>query len=726
MAGMFEPNQVQPWIDTLHELFKNGHTNYRNFLEMEKDIKKMSAFLIDFSNLKHALDVSAIVAVTNTSGKIIYANDKFCELSKYSREELLGKDHRILNSGYHDKKFFNKLWETISNGEVWEGEVKNKAKDGEFYWVKTTIVPFTDHTDTPVMHIAIRTDISEGKFAQEQLVTALQNDFRHVVNSLNNLIFKVTKDEEGNFIYKLNEGKLGYELGLEEEKMLNRSPNEVFPREIAQMLVKKYEQAFLGNPASYDYSFRERQLLTYLSPIYRDGKVIEVIGCINDITDLHHAQEEVEFMAFHDLLTSLPNRRKFCDDLNHMIKNSYERNQKIAVFFLDLDRFKQINDSLGHTVGDELIKEVSMLLRKVAGPNAEIYRLAGDEFVIVYTDIIDEEMVKENAQKILALFDKSILLPTNLQIYTTCSVGVSIFPEHGETSDDLLKNADAAMYAAKESGRNNYRIYKHEMNDSIEEALLIEHHLRKAVDNNELELYYQPKLDLVSKEINGMEALLRWDSPVFGKVPPDKFIPIAEETGLIIKIDSWVLEKACQQNKEWNDSWFSSPLRVAVNISPLHFRLPNFQNVVNKVLKKTGLEPHLLEIEITENSFIDHTAECIECLKKLREMGITVAIDDFGKGYSSLNYLRKFPINALKIDRSFIHEVSKNKDDIAIVKAITFLAHELNLKVVAEGIETKEVIELLEEIGCDEIQGYYVSKPLPKKYFEEVYLKLKD
>lgn len=452
MAGMFDPNQVQPWIDTLEELFKIGDINYKHFFQMEQDIQKMRKFLVDYSNLKYALDVSAIVAVTDKRGRILYANDKFCELSKYSHEELIGKDHRILNSGYHDKQFFKKMWETIIKGEVWEGEVKNKAKDGSFYWVKTTIVPFKDHKGNPVMHIAIRTDISEGKFAQEQLVTALQNDFRHVVNSLNNLIIKVTKDEAGNFIYKLNEGKLAYELGLEEENMRNKSPYEIFPREIAKMLEAKYELAFLGTPASYDYSFHDRQLLTNLSPIYRDGKVIEVIGCINDITDLHKAQEEVEFMAFHDLLTSLPNRRKFRDDLNHMIVNSSKNNQKIAVFFLDLDRFKQINDSLGHTVGDELIKEVSILLRKVVGPRANIYRLAGDEYVIVFSDIVDEEMVEEHARKILSLFDKSILLSTNLQIYTTCSVGISIFPDHGETSEALLKNADAAMYAAKESG----------------------------------------------------------------------------------------------------------------------------------------------------------------------------------------------------------------------------------------------------------------------------------
>lgn len=720
---MFDQNRVQPWIDSLQELFKDGRETYEKFLKMEKDIQQISDFLQDYTNLRFALDVSAIVAVTDVKGRIIYANNKFCELSKYSRQELLGKDHRLLNSGFHNKQFFKNMWDTINQGEVWEGEVKNRAKDGTFYWVKTTIVPLKDQDGNPVMHIAIRTDISEGKFAQERLLTALQNDFHHVVNSMHNFIFKIIRDADGKFIYKLSDGKLAHQLGLENEKTYNKSPDEVFPSDLAILIENNYKEAFKGEPVSYQYSYKDRQLLTFLSPIYRDGKVIEVIGNSNDITELQKAQDEIEFMAFHDLLTSLPNRRKFSYDLNHIIKNSFEKKEKIALFFLDLDRFKQINDSLGHSVGDDLIIEVSIILKRIIGSKAHIYRFAGDEFVLIFPGC-NKQMVETYVKQILSVFDQSIALPSNLQIYTTCSIGISIYPEHGKDYETLLKNADAAMYVAKTSGRNNYRIYQQEMNASKEEILLIEYHLREAIENNELELYYQPKLDLETKKINGMEALLRWNSPIFGQVPPDKFIPIAEETGLIIKIDRWVLEQACQQNKEWNDSWFSSPLRIAVNISPLHFRLPNFETVVEKVLIKTGLSPQLLEIEITENSFIDQVEECIHCLNKLQQLGVTVAIDDFGKGYSSLNYLRMFPINALKIDRSFIHEVAKNNDDIAIVKAITFLAHELNLKVVAEGIETKEVIQLLEEIGCDEIQGYYVSKPLPKKDFEAVYDRL--
>lgn len=282
------------------------------------------------------------------------------------------------------------------------------------------------------------------------------------------------------------------------------------------------------------------------------------------------------------------------------------------------------------------------------------------------------------------------------------------------------------MYLSKSSNQNTFTFYDSEMNYQYEEALLIEHHLRKAIDQDELELYFQPKLDLKTGNINSVEALLRWNSPFLGNVPPSKFIPIAEDTGLIIKLDEWVLEKACQQNKEWNSYDFTTPVKMAVNISPQHFLLPNFENVVEKVLEETGLDPQLLEIEITEHSIIDNTEECITCLKKLNAIGVTVAIDDFGIGYSSLNYLRKLPIHSLKIDRTFIQEVAENNEDIAIVKAITFLAHELNLKVVAEGIESPEVIKVLEELGCDEIQGYYISRPLPKHDFEQNYRRIES
>jgi diguanylate cyclase (GGDEF)-like protein/PAS domain S-box-containing protein len=719
MNEMFETNHLQSVINTFQSLY--GSTNSKDDQKLNECIHQILNFIDEFTYLKHAIDSSVIVAATDIAGNIIYANDKFCKLSKYSRQELIGQNHRILNSGYHDKPFFKQMWEQISKGEVWEGEIRNRAKDGSIYWVKTTIVPLNNEDGKPTMYMVLRTDITEGKLAQENLVNALENDFRLVINSMNNLIFKVARDENNDYKYILNEGKLFQYLGFNQVDMMQRSPREIFPKEFALILESKFDHVFAGNNVTLHNSFKEKHLLTSLSPVYQGDQVIEIIGCTNDITDLHDAQEKVKFMAFHDSITNLPNRRKFNEDLLEFTALAQQQNHKVAVCFLDLDRFKQINDSFGHTIGDNLIREIAKRLKEAVGTKGNVYRFAGDEFIIVYPSIDSRQEINPLAEQILLLFEGVFVLTNNLEIYASPSIGISIYPDHGEDYDTLLKNADTAMYSSKTSNQLAYTFYDPVMNSHFEEALLIEHHLRKAIDYDELELYYQPKLDLKTGEINGVEALLRWHSPFLGNVPPSKFIPIAEDTGLIIKLDEWVLEKACQQNKEWNSFEFTTPVKIAVNISPQHFRLPNFENVVKKVLDKTGLPPHLLEIEITEHSIIDNTEECITCLTKLNALGVTVAIDDFGIGYSSLNYLRKLPIHSLKIDRTFIQEVADNNEDIAIVKAITYLAHELNLRVVAEGIESQEVISILEKLGCDEIQGYYISRPLAKSDFEQNY-----
>ncbi len=672
MNALFEKININNLLNPIQG-FLNKNMNEFEYLQFEEHLGQV---LNDLSNLQYALDSSIIVAATDVKGNILYVNDKFCEISKFSRKELLGKSHRLINSAHHDKSFFKNMWKTIGKGEVWEGEVKNKAKDGSFYWVKTTVVPIKDQNDKAVMYISLRTDITEGKLAQERLVEALQNDFKLVVNSMNNLIFKVERKPNYEFIYTLSGGMLANKLGIDEFDMYYKSPKELFPLEIAEILQKKYEQAFLGEPVTFTHSFKQRSLLTYLSPIYEKDQVVEVIGCVSDITELVDAEKEIKYMAYHDLLTNLPNRRKMNEDMLKLIHIANNRNKRFAVFFLDIDRFKQINDSLGHNTGDILIKEVSNRLRKGIGSKGSIFRFAGDEFIIVFSNI-DNKTINQYGQEILSIFEEAFTLTNSFQITATPSIGISIFPEHGEDFDTLLKNADTAMFVAKSNGRNTFELYDSKMNQHHEEFLLIENHLRQAIKNKEFELYFQPKLDLVTDEINSMEVLLRWKNPVLGNVSPDKFIPIAEDTGFIIKIDEWVLEQACLQNKEWNDCRIkdSTPLRVAVNISPLHFRLSNFVKKVEDVLKKTELAPELLEIEITEGSFLGNTDECMESLKRLREIGVYIALDDFGKGYSSLNYLRKFPITSLKIDRAFIQEITINNDDIAIVKAMIFLSH---------------------------------------------------
>ena len=717
---MYTQAKIKMLIERLQQLLLDNF-KLENPKEFADCINDAVTLLKDFSDLLYAIDSSIIVAATDIQGNIIYANKKFCEVSKFTEKELIGKNHRIINSGYHDKRFFQEMWKTIGKGEIWEGEVKNKSKDGKYYWVKTTIVPIKNKNGRPIMYIALRTDITEGKIAQEKLFQALKNDFRLVANSMYNLIFKVKRTETG-YVYTMNEGRLAFELGLEKTKMLHKNPREIFPGSSADFLEKKYDQAFKGETVTYTYSFKNRYLLTYLSPVYQGDEVVEIIGCVNDITELHRAQERINYMAYYDSLTGLPNRRKFNKDMKKLISECKEKNKGFAVLLLDLDRFKQINDAFGHSVGDMLIAEVGQRLKKSALSKGIIYRFAGDEFIIIFRQLEGMNSVKSLARKILSAFEDVFVLPNHYRIFATPSIGISIYPDHGEDHEDLLKNADAAMFEAKAKGRNNFQIYQPEMSKINEEYLVIAHYLRQAIDKNEFELHYQPKLNLKENKVFSMEALLRWKSDRLGNVSPGRFIPVAEDSGLIVKIDEWVLEEACSQNKKWNEQ-FPFPLRVAVNISPLHFRFSNLVKMVKNVLNKTGLPPHLLEIEITETSFINHSEESMSVLTKLREMGVYVAIDDFGTGYSSLNYLRKLPITSVKIDRSFIQEADKNGNS-AIIKAIINLSNDLNLNVVAEGTETKEVIEFLSSLGCNEIQGYFISKPVPRNEFEQLIQKI--
>jgi diguanylate cyclase (GGDEF)-like protein/PAS domain S-box-containing protein len=717
MLNSFDNEDYNELINSLRDLAikKNDNQKREREAQLNQLINIIDKSLNTFSRVKYAIDKSIILAVTDVSGKILYANKKFFEISKYSRNEIIGKTHRILNSGYHDKSFYQNMWKTILKGEIWEGNIKNRAKDGSLYWVKSTIVPFCNENNLPYMFFALRTDITKGKESEEKLVKVLKNDFNSVISTMHNFVFKVTRDDSGQFSYQFGEGKLAHKLGVDTPNIYQKSPREVFPSEIGDLLEANYEKSYMGQTLTYDYSFKDHHVLTTLSPIYENGKIINLIGCSNDVSDLISAKEEVEYLAYHDSLTSLPNRRKFVEDIKKFIGCG----NRFALFMLDLDRFKFINDSLGHTFGDELLKIVSMRLQKVINQKGNLYRFAGDEFIILLPDIIDNEIFTNFTSNLLDVFKEKITFSNRTELYTTGSIGISIFPDHGGDIDILIKRADTAMYSAKSMGKNSYKIYDQTMKQANQKYLHIENFLRTAIENEELKLFFQPKLSVKDNKIKSMEALLRWNNPILGNIPPNEFIPIAEETGIIWQIDEWVLNNACLQNKKWNELELVNPLRIAVNISAIQFSHPNFVKIVEKVLNETGLAPELLELEITETTIIENTEECLNNVKKLREFGIVVSIDDFGTGFTSLNYLKRFPFDCIKIDQSYVREILKKKEDMAIVKTIIALAHELQLKVVAEGVEDQDVFECLIQLGCDEIQGYFVSYPLPRIEFEK-------
>lgn len=693
---------------------------YKDVLEplVDEVITELKEALREIAELKWALDMSTIVAVTNTSGNILYVNDRFCEISGYSREELLGQNHRIVNSGCHKRPFFREMWRTIARGEVWHGEVKNKAKDGSFYWVNTTIVPLMNEQGKPIQYISFRNDITKGKEAEEKLRQALKNDFIRTVNALHNFVFKLNKREDGSLIYVLFEGELAKQLDLTTDKTYGKTPWEVFPQETAEILAFNYQRAFNGERATYSYRYKERDFQTSLSPIIENGEIIEIIGSTSEITDLKRAEETIRQMAHLDPLTNLGNRRKFTEDLSEALREAEASAYEVGVMFLDLDRFKQINDTLGHTVGDLLLQGVAARLEEESGENCSIYRLGGDEFLVLLRSIHDQQEAVDRTERIMQLFHTTFKAG-HYELYVTCSIGISTYPFSGTDIESLMKNADTAMYHAKNYGRNTYRLYTPEMNMEYDEHLKIETHLRKAIENNELQLYYQPKVHTATKQIKGMEALLRWIHPSLGFVSPAKFIPIAEETGQIIAIGEWVLRTACEQNKRWLDAGYT-PLRVSVNVSALQFQQPTFVSLVRDVLTETGLDPYYLELEITENCMINDVEDNIITLMQLRDMGVRISIDDFGTGYSSLSYLKRFPIHALKIDQSFVRDVVVDKDNAAIVKAIIQLAHHMEMKLVAEGVEDEQTFAFLAAERCDEVQGYYFSRPLPTDDFERM------
>jgi diguanylate cyclase (GGDEF)-like protein/PAS domain S-box-containing protein len=434
------------------------------------------------------------------------------------------------------------------------------------------------------------------------------------------------------------------------------------------------------------------------------------IWYFRDITDRKVAEEQVQFLAFYDALTGLPNRTLFQDRLTAALASARRQKDKVALLFLDLDKFKDINDSLGHSVGDLLLKEVAERLTTWGREQDTVARLGGDEFLMTLTHIKDTPDAAVAAERLMEAMSAEFVIQGH-SLNVSCSIGISIFPEHGADCETLIKNADAAMYSAKAVGRNNFRFFTEDMNAQAVQRLTLESSLRLSLDNKELFLVYQPQMEITSGKIVGLEALLRWQHPKLGLVPPDRFIPIAENSSLILPIGEWVLRTACSQARKWQDEGLTA-VSVAVNVLAIQFRQEGFCELIRRVLDETGIAPQYLELELTEGLLLANADVTFSVLKELKSLGVTLAIDDFGTGYSSFNYLRQFRVSKLKIDRSFIRDVAVNPDDAAITAAIIGMAKSLNIKVIAEGVENEEQMAFLRAHQCDEIQGYYLSKPL--------------
>ena len=458
------------------------------------------------------------------------------------------------------------------------------------------------------------------------------------------------------------------------------------------------------------------------------GELVALEGFIIDVTERKLSEERLQFLAHHDALTGLPNRTLFLEHLRLALITAVRHQRLVAVLFLDLDRFKLINDTLGHATGDLVLKSVAERLTaclrrsdtvaRLRNRNDTVARLGGDEFTLLLTDIAQTADVPIIVQRILNAFIPPFVIEGQ-ELFVTPSIGISLYPNDGDNAEKLLRNADTALYRAKEQGRNNYQFYLPEMNAKVSERLTMENNLRKALEREELLLHYQPQVDLNTGQIIGMEALVRWHHPDSGLVSPAKFIPLAEETGLIISLGEWVLRTACAQNKAWQASGLS-PIRVGVNLSGRQFQQKGLIETVSRALRETGLSAEYLELELTESILMQKVETITSALSELDAMGIQISIDDFGTGYSSLSYLKRFPISKLKVDRSFVNDITTDPDDAAITAAIITMAHSLKLKVVAEGVETPAQLAFLRSLKCDGMQGYLFSRPLASKEATEL------
>ncbi len=431
---------------------------------------------------------------------------------------------------------------------------------------------------------------------------------------------------------------------------------------------------------------------------------------------LETANKQLRYLATHDALTGLPNRVLMDDRISQCMALADRQGQTFAVILLDLDRFKLVNDSLGHGVGDELLKEVARRLKSVVREIDTVARLGGDEFVLIITQSPERDAVQAVARRIIEAMQAPVRI-AGLEIHTSPSIGIAFYPGDAASVETLLANADAAMYYAKQQGRNNFQCFMPRMNTATQEKVRLESDLHTALEQKQFELHYQPKVNTSTGVMHGAEALLRWTHPVHGAIPPGKFIPIAEECGLIGAIGAWVVREACRQARAWQLAGLPS-LRVAVNLSASQFRQGNIVTIIRSALDAAGLEARFLEVELTESAVMSDPEESIATLETLSAMGVLVSVDDFGTGYSSMSYLRRFPIDKLKIDRGFINDVMSRSEDASIVRAIVSLAHSLNLKVVAEGVESTEQLEFLKTLGCDQYQGFHFSPALPAPQFE--------
>ncbi|OCA82140.1 sensor domain-containing protein [Pseudobacillus wudalianchiensis] len=654
----------------------------------------------------------------NTEGNIEKVNEGFFDIFGYRKEEILSNPTEQFLEESQISLYKKRLYK-VCNGDVQQFDTLFVHKNKELLHIDLTLIP-ANFKGELIGVVGIAKDITEEKKTANKLVDT-------------ELKFKSLVEDTFIGVYIIQEGKLIYGnprlhslLGTEASTSPIIFLDYVHPDDQAE-LVSVANQLTEGD-VGLDHSFRI---------INKEGSIIDVeahskeicshnkstiIGTLQDVTERKKAEELNKYLAYHDSLTELPNRRFFQEKLEEHLIISNVLQQKLAVMYLDLDRFKYINDTLGHFRGDKLLQQISKRLKICLGEKTILARLGGDEFSVIVPDITSEDQVTKLAKTIIeALTDPFFI--EGYKLFITTSIGISIYPNVGQDALTLMKNADSALYKSKESGKNTYYIYSPSMNIQTYKTFNLEMGLRHALELNQFEFYYQPKVCAHTFQIIGAEALIRWNHPDWGLVSPGDFIPLAEETGLITEIERWVKFTACAQNKAWQRAGLPA-IPISINLSAIRFMENNLADNIIKALEETKLDPKYLDVEITETSVLENEKAVISTLDKLKNIGVRVSLDDFGTGYSSLSYLKRFKgrIDTLKIDRSFIKDLNREDADNSnfITKTIIELAQHLQMKVVAEGVETQEQLQILQSYNCEMIQGYYFSKPVPADKFAQL------
>ena len=704
---------------TLHGFISEGR---KMLVAVARDIsqrKQAEAELKESEDRFRATFQQAAVGIAHIGpdGRWLRVNDKLCAVVEHPREELLRQDFQSIT---HDEDLVRELalMRQAMDGDIdsYRLEKRFLRRDGKPVWTGVTVSLARTPSGQPKYFIAVIEDISTRKHTEESLRLAQ----RALEASGNGIVITDCRQPDNPIVYvnPAFERITGYSaaeaLGRNCRFLHGEDHNQPGTRTLVEAVANTREAKVVVRNYRKDGRLFWNELL--VAPVRaEDGTVTHFVGVQNDISEQKQAEENLLHMATHDALTGLPNRNLLQDRIAQAIGYADRLRHEVAILFIDIDRFKNINDSLGHGVGDTLIVTLAQRLRRAVRAVDTVARVGGDEFVVVLTDIQRETDVNQVISGLVTSISEPVAVDGH-ELTVSASIGIGLYPRDGQDVTSLLKNADTAMYRAKDAGRNSFRFYTQEMNADAVARLHLENDLRNAIQGDELLVYYQPQVDAKSARIIAAEALLRWRHPRHGLVSPAEFIPLAEETGLIVPIGEWILRQVCAQMRAWHEAGLPE-VRVAVNLSPRQFRQPNLVEMIVDAVRDYELPAGCLELEITEGSLMHNPEEAERLLTELARHGFDLSVDDFGTGYSSLAYLKRFPLHALKIDRSFIIDIETNRDSAAIAAGVIALAHSLNLKVVAEGVEQQGQVEYLRGQRCDTIQGYLYGRPMPAEAF---------